>query len=154
MFRGVNALSIDAKGRIAVPSRYRDQLRALAEGRLVITIHTDDPCLWLYPQPEWEQIEANIARLPAFNATATKLRRLLVGYATDVELDGNGRLLLPPLLREHASLDKKVMLVGQGTKFELWDEATWNEQRDNWLSEGVLSGEGEELSDELKNLVL
>jgi MraZ protein len=152
-FRGITALSLDAKGRMAMPSRYRDQLMEQAGGRLVVTIHTDDRCLWVYTQPEWEQIEARIAGLPAFHPTVTKLRRLLVGYASDVEMDGAGRILLPPTLREHAGLERKVMLLGQGNKFELWDEALWNGQRDRCLAEGVL-GDGSALPPELQSLVL
>lgn len=153
MFRGVNTLTLDAKGRMAMPARYRDQLLERAGGNLVITIHTDDQCLWVYPQPEWEEIEAKIAALPAFNPVATKLRRLLIGYATDTEMDSAGRILLAPALRQYAGLDRKLVLVGQGKKFELWDEDRWNAQRDQLLAEGVFRG-GEELPPDLQNLVL
>jgi MraZ protein len=153
VFRGVSALTLDAKGRMAMPARYRDLLQERAGGNLVITIHTDDPCLWIYPQPAWEEIEARINALPAFNPTTTKLRRLLVGYATDTEMDGAGRLLLAPALREYAGLERKLTLVGQGQKFELWDEQRWLEQRDQMLAEGIFRA-GEELAPELQSLVL
>jgi len=153
LFRGVNTLTLDAKGRMAMPARYRDQLLERAGGNLVITIHTDDQCLWVYPQPEWEEIETKIAALPAFNPAATKLRRLLVGYATDTEMDSAGRILLAPALRQYAGLDRKLVLVGQGKKFELWDEDRWNAQRDQMLSEGVFRG-ADELPPDLQNLVL
>lgn len=153
LFRGVTALTLDAKGRMAMPARYRDLLLERAGGNLVITIHTDDRCLWIYPQPEWEEIEAKIAALPAFNPMTTKLRRLLVGYATDTEMDAAGRILLAPTLREYAGLDRKLVLVGQGKKFELWDEERWNAQRDQMLAEGVFRA-GEALAPELQSLVL
>lgn len=153
LFRGVTALTLDAKGRMAMPARYRDLLLERTGGNLVITIHTDDRCLWIYPQPEWEEIEAKIAALPAFNPMTTKLRRLLVGYATDTEMDAAGRILLAPTLREYAGLDRKLVLVGQGKKFELWDEERWNAQRDQMLAEGVFRA-GEALAPELQSLVL
>lgn len=153
LFRGVNALSLDAKGRMAMPSRYRDRVMERAAGNLVITIDTSEKCLWLYPLPEWEQIQAKLDALPAFNTDATKLRRLLMGYATDTEMDNTGRILIAPELRKYAGLEHKVVLVGQGKKFELWDEERWNTRRDQWLAEGVLS-EGKPLSAELQNLVL
>ncbi len=151
MFRGVNALSVDAKGRMAMPARYRERLLERCNGKLVITIDTSDRCLWIYPLPEWDAIQAKLDALPAFNAAATRLRRLLMGYATDTDMDGAGRLLLAPMLREYAGLDHKVVLVGQGKKFELWDEALWNTRRDAWLAEGI---EDASLSVELQNLVL
>lgn len=151
MFRGVNALSLDAKGRMAMPARYRERLLEHCNGQLVITIDTTDRDLWIYPLPEWEAIQEKLNTLPAFDATATRLRRLLMGYATDTEMDSAGRLLLAPMLREYAGLDHKVVLVGQGKKFELWDEALWNARRDAWLAEGI---EDASLSAELQNLVL
>lgn len=133
MFRGVAALNLDAKGRLAVPARHRDVLVERAQGRLVITA---DPtqCLLIYPQPDWEPIQEQILSLPSFNPQARALQRLLVGYAEDVELDGSGRILISAPLREFAGLTKQVMLVGQGRKFELWDEERWNAQRDAALA--------------------
>jgi len=84
--------------------------------------------------PEWEEIERKLVKLPSFNVQARRLQRLLIGHATEVELDGNGRILLPPLLREFASLDKAVVMIGQGNKFEIWDEAKWNARRAEWLT--------------------
>jgi MraZ protein len=89
--------------------------------------------------------------LPSFNAPARRLQRLLIGHATEVELDGNGRILLPPPLREFAGLDKTVVMIGQGNKFEIWDETQWNTRRAEWLSAG--DGDGE-LPDELGSLSL
>jgi MraZ protein len=150
MFRGVNALTLDSKGRLAIPTRYRDELVRVANGRLVVTVDRDH-CLLLYPLPEWEEIERKLVKLPSFNAPARRLQRLLIGHATEVELDGSGRILLPPPLREFAALDKTVVMIGQGNKFEIWDEAQWNTRRAEWLSAN--DGEGE-LPDELGSLSL
>lgn len=150
MFRGVNALNLDIKGRLAIPTRYRDEIVRLANGRMVITVDRDHSLL-LYPLPEWEEIERKLVKLPSFNVQARRLQRLLIGHATEVELDGNGRILLPPLLREFAGLDKAVVMIGQGNKFEIWDEAKWNERRAEWLN--AAEGEGE-LPDELGSLSL
>jgi MraZ protein len=134
LFRGVNRLNLDAKGRLAIPTRYRERLRECCASELVITVDTDH-CLLLYPMPEWQEIERKLMRLPSFNKAARQLQRLLVGHATETEMDGQGRVLLPPPLREFAGLEKQAVLIGQGNKLELWDEVRWNEQRDNWLEE-------------------
>lgn len=133
MFRGINLVQLDAKGRIAIPSRYRARLKDTAHNQLIITIDTQESCLLLYPLPEWEVIEEKIQALPAFDKQARRIQRLLIGHATDVELDGNGRMLIPPLLREYADIEKQVMLVGQGKKFEIWSEKNWQSGRDDWL---------------------
>lgn len=151
MFRGINAIVLDSKGRIALPTRYREQLQLEKVEQLVITIDTESPCLLLYPLPEWELIEAKLQALPSFNQAARRIQRLLIGHATELELDGNGRLLLPQLLREYAKLDKHIMLVGQGKKFELWDEAHWQDHRNSWLLE---HSKTEDLPDELQSLAL
>lgn len=102
-------------------------------GQMVVTVDRDH-CLLLYPLPDWEEIERKLVKLPSFNAQARRLQRLLIGHATECELDGSGRILLPPPLREFAGLDKGVVMIGQGNKFELWDEGTWNTQRAEWLA--------------------
>ncbi|OOZ41854.1 cell division/cell wall cluster transcriptional repressor MraZ [Solemya pervernicosa gill symbiont] len=135
MFRGVNNLNLDAKGRMAVPTRYRERIRDLSAGQMVVTIDTDERCLLLYPLPVWEEIERKLDALPSFNRQARRVQRLLIGHATECEMDGQGRLLLPPPLREFAVMDKKVVLIGQGKKFELWDEQSWSERRNSWLDE-------------------
>jgi len=152
MFRGINAINIDGKGRIAVPTRYRDDLLAEDAGALVLTIDTEETCLLLYPLKQWQVIEENLQRLPSFNAAARRIQRLLIGHATDVELDSNGRVLLPPPLREHAKLDKRAVLIGQGNKFEVWDEDLWQTRRSEWLEEEALGERG--LPDEMKNFSL
>ncbi len=132
-FRGVSNLSLDAKGRIVLPARYRERLVEICNNQLVITIDTDQPCLLLYPINEWELIEEKIEALPSFNPTTRRIQRLLIGHATDVEVDANGRMLLSNPLKEYAQLGKKVVLIGQGKKFELWDEAVWSQRLDEWL---------------------
>lgn len=129
MFRGVSTLSLDTKGRLAVPSRYRDMLLAQGDGRVVVTA---DPskCLLMFPLQEWEPIEKKLNSLSSFNPQTRSLQRLLVGNAVDLELDGTGRILLPAMLRDFAALEKNVVLVGQGAKFELWNELRWQEQMD------------------------
>jgi MraZ protein len=134
VFRGVNKLAVDTKGRFAMPTRHRDALMETCAAQLVVTIDTDR-CLLIYPLPEWQEIERKLMQLPSFNKTARRLQRLLVGHATEVELDGQGRLLLPPPLREFAGIEKQAVLIGQGNKFELWDEGRWDAQRDEWLQE-------------------
>lgn len=128
MFRGANAISIDDKGRLAIPSKYRSQLLSQADGKLICTIDTVQPCLLLYAVPDWKVVEKRLAGLSSFNPTERRLQRMLLGHAHDCEMDKNGRLLIAPTLRTHAQLDKKVMLVGQLNKFEIWSEDAWNEQ--------------------------
>jgi MraZ protein len=119
---------------MTMPTRYRDRLQDSCEGQVVITVDRDN-CLLLYPLPEWEEIERKLVRLPSLNKQARRLQRLLIGHATECEIDGSGRILLPPLLREYASIEKKVVMIGQGNKFEIWDEGRWNALRDEYLSE-------------------
>ena len=127
MFRGVAHLALDSKGRLAIPAKYRDAISSRGDGHLVLTA---DPshCLLLYPLPEWEPIQQRLMALSSFNEKIRGLQRLLVGHADDVEVDGAGRILVPPALRQFAALDKHVVLVGQGNRFELWDEAKWLDQ--------------------------
>ena len=134
-FRGVSNLSLDAKGRMVLPARYRERLVEICNSQLIITIDTDQPCLLLYPLNEWEPIQEKIEALPSFNPATRRIQRLLIGHATDVEVDANGRMLLPPPLRSYAQLNKKVVLIGQGKKFELWDEAVWSQSVDGWISD-------------------
>lgn len=137
MFRGVSVLSLDAKGRLAIPARYRERLQSGCASRLVITVDSDR-CLLIYPEPNWIEIERKLEALPSFNPAARKLQRLYIGHAHEVEMDAQGRVLLPPELRRFASLDKRVALVGQGKKFEVWDEDTWNNRCEEWLDEADL----------------
>src|SRR6266567_4084163 len=150
MFRGATKITLDDKGRMVMPTRYRQQIAELAQGRLVVTVDRDQ-CLLIYPLPEWEQTERKLMRLPTLNPQARRLQRLMVGHATDLELDGHGRVLLPPKLREFGLLTRDAMLIGQGSRFELWDEARWNERRDEWLASDDTTAD---LSAELETLSL
>lgn len=126
MFRGVVQLNLDSKGRLAVPARYRDSLLARCNGHLVVTADSDR-CLLIYPLPDWEPIEQKLMALSSFNAQIRELQRRLVGYAEDVQLDATGRILVSPALRSYAHLEKNVVLVGQGNKFELWNGDSWEQ---------------------------
>lgn len=135
MFRGLSAITVDAKGRIAIPARLRPVISELAGDRLVVTIDTQEPCLLLYPLPEWEKIEEKLTSLSSFNPVTRRIQRLLIGHATELEMDRNGRVLLPQLLREYAGLGQNIMLVGQGNKCELWGEAQWHAACDGWVED-------------------
>ncbi len=135
MFQGATSLSLDAKGRMAVPARHRDALVKAAEGHLVLTAHPHR-CLLLYPAPAWEPIRAKILAAPSLEAQSAKLRRLLVGFAVDLEMDSAGRLLVAPELRQYAGLEKDVWLVGQGSHFELWSDAGWKQQQEEIFALG------------------
>ena len=128
MFRGATTLSLDSKGRLAIPAKYRQALSLDCEGKMVCTIDIKQPCLLLYPLPEWQIIEQKLTRLSSMNPAERRLQRLLLGHADDCEMDKNGRLLISAPLRQHAGLEKKLMLVGQLNKFELWDEGAWHDQ--------------------------
>jgi MraZ protein len=151
VFRGVQHINMDAKGRLAMPARQREPLHSESAGQVVITIDTQSPCLAVYPLPEWERIEKEIQDLPALKPAVKRFQRLMLGYATDLELDSSGRLLLPQPLRDYAQLDKKLVLVGQGNKLELWSEVLWLAERDQALRD---SGPEAELPDELMSLTL
>ena len=135
MFRGLIALNLDTKSRLAIPTKYREQLNALCAARLIVTIDTEQRCLLLYPFNEWQIIEQKLTSLPSFNTAARRIQRLLIGHATEIELDTNGRFIVPATLREYADLQKKVMLVGQGNKFEIWGDSGWRKGRDTWLAQ-------------------
>ena len=151
MFRGANKVTLDSKGRLAMPTRYRERIVERSNGRLIATVDRQDRCLLIYPLPEWEEIELKLRRLPTLNPVSRRLQRLMIGHATDLELDGNGRILIPPSLREYAQLSRAAMLIGQGNRFELWDEAHWNENREAWLQ---ADESAEELPPELASLSL
>lgn len=151
MFRGVQQVNMDAKGRLAMPARQRERLLSQCEGQIVVTIDTQAKCLVIYPLPEWERIEKDIQNLPALNPAVKRFQRLVLGYATDIDLDGNGRMLLPPTQREYAALEKEVMLVGQGNKLEIWSQALWQAEQEQALAD---SGADAALPDELLSLKL
>ena len=139
MFRGTSSINLDVKGRLAVPTRYRAELQECCERQLVVTVAVNEHCvgeagcLWLYPLPEWEQLEQTIRVLPTLNKMAGKLRRFVIGNASECEMDGQGRLLLPEKLRQFATMEKRIMLVGQLNKFEIWNEDAWIAKEAEWM---------------------
>jgi MraZ protein len=147
----VSLISLDEKGRLAIPTRYRGELLTTCSGQVIVTVGLDK-CLLLYPLPEFEEIERKLVKLPSLNPHAKRLQRLLMGHATECELDGQGRLLVAESLRHYAGLERKVALVGQGNKFEIWDEVLWNSNRDIWVEEERLGQE--DLTAELEGLAL
>ena len=127
MLRGAHAVTLDSKGRITIPTRYRSFLAEECEGKFVCTIDIQHPCLLLFPLNKWEVLEKKLSRLSSINEHERRLQRLLLGNAIDCESDSNGRVLITPVLREHASLEKNIMLVGQLNRFEIWSETHWKE---------------------------
>jgi MraZ protein len=152
MFRGLTAINVDGKGRIMIPTQYRAAIADESGGSLVLTIDTIDPCLLLYPFPQWRIIEEKLEQLSSFQPATRRIKRLLLGHATELQLDSHGRILLPSLLREYASLEKTMILVGQGKKFELWGEEQWKQNRGEWLS--LEAKQQEELPPELLSFSL
>lgn len=147
MFRGISQLNLDVKGRLAVPARHRDALLERCAGHLVITADADR-CLLVYPLPDWELIQQKLESLSNLDPRVRELQRRVIGFAVDVDMDGAGRVLISPALREYAQLDKAVVLVGQGKKFELWNKDAWEEMiaRAAPLSAGTLPPELEGFS--------
>ena len=133
MFRGLNKINLDSKGRISIPSNYKTILTKRVIKKLICTIDLDN-CLLLYPYKNWEKIEKNIMELPSLDRSSRNLQRLLIGHAVEIEIDSNSRVLIPRELREFAALEKEVMFVGQGNKFELWNYKKWCSLRDEWLT--------------------
>ncbi len=134
VIKGTSQLNMDAKGRVAIPTKHRDGLMKECGGRLVVTVSTIDRCLWLYTLPRWEEVESKITSLPTQNSHARRVKQMLIGAADDCEMDGSGRILLPASLREFAQLDKRLALVGQGDKFEIWDADKWAAHQASFLS--------------------
>lgn len=126
MFRGIAQLNLDSKGRLAVPARHRDLLLERCGGRLIVTADADR-CLLIYPLPDWELIQQKLEGLSNLDPRVRELQRRLIGFAVDVDMDGAGRVLISPALRQFAQLEKNVVLVGQGKKFELWNRDSWEQ---------------------------
>lgn len=148
MFSGATSVNLDSKGRMAIPTRYRD---ALSEG-MVCTIGLYHSCLSLYSISEWKSIENQLSTLSTIVESERRIKRLLLGYAIECPMDNSGRILLPPTLRTYAKLEKHVMFVGQSNKFEIWDEVIWYQQISEDIAE--LSADITNLSDNLKNLTI
>lgn len=153
MYRGINAIKMDDKGRMSIPAKYRDALKAPDSTGIVVTIDTESPCLLLYPKAVWEEIETKLQALPSFDRAARRIQRLLIGHATDLELDNSGRILIPTPLREYAGLSQATVLVGQGNKFEIWSEVNWQNGRAEWL-ESARTDQEEALPDQVRQLSL
>ncbi len=150
LYKGGNTVNLDAKGRLALPTRFRGQLEEICGGHLVLTVH-DDGCLLLYPAPEWEDIERVLVRLPNQNQQTRRLQRMLLGHATEAEIDSHGRILVPPRLRDFAKLEKRVVLAGVGKKFEIWNEEAWERSCTDWVN--IDKDEGA-MPESLENLTL
>ncbi|QEH08313.1 division/cell wall cluster transcriptional repressor MraZ [Histophilus somni] len=137
MFRGASAVNLDSKGRIAIPTRYRPEILEINQGQMVCTVDIRQPCLLLYPLNQWEIIEHKLSKLSNFNPEERSLQRVMLGYATECELDSAGRILISAPLRQHAKLEKSIMLVGQLNKFEIWSESEWQAQIEKDMTLGA-----------------
>lgn len=142
MFQGSNALTLDAKGRISIPTRHRDALISREQGCLTLTRHPDG-CLLVYPRSEWEIKREQIA---GFSMAARPLQRLLLGYAQDVQMDGSGRVLVAPELRQAAGMERDVLLLGMASHFELWDSGRWAQREAEDLANGSMSAVQQDFS--------
>ncbi|MDH2998777.1 cell division/cell wall cluster transcriptional repressor MraZ [Pasteurellaceae bacterium LFhippo2] len=152
MFRGANSVSLDSKGRLAIPTRYRAELREKHEGVLICTVDIRQPCLLLYPLHEWEIVEQKLLALSNFDPMQRRIQRVMQGFATECEMDNSGRILISPTLRQHAQLEQQIMLVGQLNKFEIWQDQQWQMQ----IAEDLEIGSSLDMlnCDALKNLSL
>lgn len=152
MFRGTSAITLDSKNRITMPTRHREELLTDCHGKMICTVDIQHACLLLYPLPEWEEIELKLCGLSSTNPQERMFQQILLGNASDCEMDKNGRLLINGPLRQHANLEKNIMLVGQLKKFEIWSESAWQAQMQKGISQ-IQSGELE-LTDRLMDLSL
>lgn len=128
MFRGTTSINLDSKGRLAIPTRYRIELLEQHQGSLICTVDIRQPCLLLYPLKAWETIEHTLLGLSNFDPEQRRIQRVMLGFATECEMDRAGRILLSPVLRQHAKLEQQIMLVGQLNKFEIWQSQQWQNQ--------------------------
>ena len=133
MFRGIASVTMDSRGRMALPTRFREEAEQRTENRLVATIDNNEQCLLLYSLGDWEEVQRRLEALSNIGTSARLLQRLLIGHATDVEMDAQGRVLIPPLLRAYGELEKKIVLMGQTNKLEIWSEQIWRTRREEWL---------------------
>ena len=133
VFQGASSLSLDAKGRLSVPTRHRDVLSATAAGQLTVTRHPHG-CLMIFPRPAWEQFRERIASMPLKDQW---LKRLFLGNAMDVDMDGTGRILISPELRSATGISRETLLLGMGSHFELWDRGTYEAREAEALQAGL-----------------
>jgi MraZ protein len=134
VFRGSSEVTLDVKGRMAMPARYRELLTEKYNGHLVATVDFVQRCLLLYPIDGWEVLQQKLEALSSFDEASRRVQRMMIGHAHDLEMDGSGRILLPQILRSRAQFDKELVLVGQGKKFEIWSKENWDAQADSWFS--------------------
>lgn len=147
MFKGIHNINLDGKGRLTIPTKYRNTITDQSNGSMVVTMDTEEKCLLLYPSTIWATIEKKINDLPSFSKNHRRIQRILIGHAEDLDLDSAGRILLSKPLRLAADMTKKITLIGQGQKFEIWNEDTWNTKVNNWRSEETDESEQSVLSD-------
>ena len=147
MFKGIHNINLDGKGRLTIPTKYRNTITDQSNGSMVVTMDTEEKCLLLYPSTIWATIEKRINDLPSFSKNHRRIQRILIGHAEDLDIDSAGRILLSKPLRMAADMTKKITLIGQGEKFEIWNEDTWNTKVNNWRSEETDESEQSVLSD-------
>ena len=140
MFQGETAITVDDKGRLAIPTAYRDQVARECGNCLVIAYNPFEAgSLYLYPRQEWERVRDSINALPKSRGAHRSLQFKLVGAAVPVELDGNGRISIPASHRSAVGIDRKAVLLGMGDKFELWSEQAHLEQIQKTIAEADVS---------------
>jgi len=144
VFRGISNLNLDAKGRLAVPTKYRDEITSDFKGQMILTVDYGVRCLVLYPMSKWVETEQNILSLPNLSEAAREIKRLVIGHASDVEMDGQGRIMLASPLRDYAGMEKKLIMIGQGDKFVLWDEDSWKVGCDNMRESAPINIQNDE----------
>ncbi len=152
VFRGVQHINMDAKGRMAMPTKHRDAFNLTDNGQLIATIDINSRCILIYPLSTWEEIEKKFLNVPGLSKSARRVQRLIIGNATDLEMDGNGRILLSPSLRKYAGLEKKVVLVGMNNKLELWDEEAYLAEEEQAIEDA--NNGNLDLPEDLQHLVL
>ena len=147
MFKGIHNINLDGKGRLTIPTKYRNTISDQSNGNMVVTIDSEEKCLLLYPATVFSNIEKKINDLPSFTKNHRRIQRLIIGHAEDLELDSSGRILLSKPLRIVAEMSKKITLIGQGDKFEIWSDDIWNNRVNKWRSEETDESEESVLSD-------
>tara|TARA_B110000977_G_C10923453_1_gene434074 strand:- start:459 stop:911 length:453 start_codon:yes stop_codon:yes gene_type:complete len=147
MFKGIHNINLDAKGRLTMPTKYRNTISDQSNGNMVVTIDSEEKCLLLYPATIFSSIEKKINDLPSFTKNHRRIQRLIIGHAEDLELDSSGRILLPKPLRLVAEMSKKITLIGQGQKFEIWSDDIWSNRVNKWRSEETDESDESVLSD-------
>ena len=147
MFKGIHNINLDGKGRLTIPTKYRNTISDQSNGNMVVTIDSEEKCLLLYPATIFSSIEKKINDLPSFTKNHRRIQRLIIGHAEDLELDSSGRILLPKPLRLVAEMSKKITLIGQGQKFEIWSDDIWSNRVNKWRSEETDESDESVLSD-------